>query len=260
MSAPLNLINLYYFTGTEFKSTACPVRGVMRFMEVQRGKEGMKSQQFNREVGATAGCTLRLLLNTIPPQMGGVKHGIRGDAWFRSIRTANEVALHGHEAVFQMKQYHASFQKEYIEEALKDAPGGVHILLEGTTENEVPLLALGYRYSRKTVLHFVLTKNAGSSKPGMPYQMRYIDLPNFLVCLLLGHSLCWNGFGMKNIVMANETAPRKEEIESIQPTEQTTQRPQCVNDVLRSTPRIPSFPLAIPNSMVKYWCSMIYII
>jgi hypothetical protein len=25
------------------------------------------------------------------------------------------------------------------------------------------------------VLHFVLTKNAGSSKPGTPYQMRYTD-------------------------------------------------------------------------------------
>jgi hypothetical protein len=28
---------------------------------------------------------LRLLLNTIPPQMVGVKHGIRGDAWFGSV-------------------------------------------------------------------------------------------------------------------------------------------------------------------------------
>jgi len=144
-------------------------------MEIQRGKEGMKPQQFNKEIGATAGCTLRLLLNAIPPQMAGVKHGIRGDAWFGSVRTANEVALHGHEAVFQIKQYHAGFPKEYIEEALKDAPGGVHILLEGMTQNEVPLVALGYRYSRKTVLHFVLTKNAGSSKPGTPYQMKYTD-------------------------------------------------------------------------------------
>jgi hypothetical protein len=111
-------------TGTEFKTAACPITGAMRFMEIQRGKEGMKPQQFNKEIGATAGCTLRLLLNAIPPQMAGVKHGIRGDAWFGSVRTANEVALRGHEAVFQIKQYHAGFPKEYIEEALKDAPGG----------------------------------------------------------------------------------------------------------------------------------------
>jgi hypothetical protein len=61
----------------------------MRFMQIQRGKEGMKSQKFNRKMGATAGWTLRL--NTIPPQMGGVNHGIRGDAWFGSVRTTNEV-------------------------------------------------------------------------------------------------------------------------------------------------------------------------
>jgi hypothetical protein len=60
----------------------------MRLLEIQRGKEGMKSQQFNKEVGATAGCTLRLLLNTILLHIAGVKHGIRGDAWFGSIQTA----------------------------------------------------------------------------------------------------------------------------------------------------------------------------
>jgi len=37
----------------------------MRFMEIQRGKDGMKSKRFNQEVGATAGCTLRLLLEAI---------------------------------------------------------------------------------------------------------------------------------------------------------------------------------------------------
>jgi hypothetical protein len=44
----------------------------------------------------------------------------------------------------------------------KDAPGDIHILPEGTTQNEVPLLALVYIFRRKTVVHFVLTKNAGS--------------------------------------------------------------------------------------------------
>jgi hypothetical protein len=41
-------------------------------MEIQRGKEGMKSQKFNKEIGATASCTLRLLLNTIPQEKQGV--------------------------------------------------------------------------------------------------------------------------------------------------------------------------------------------
>jgi hypothetical protein len=147
----------------------------MRKMEIQRGKDGMKSQKFNQQVGATAGCTLRLLLDTIPQDMKTSKHGVRGDAWFGSIKTANEIGLRGHEAVLQIKQYHSLFPKEFIESALKDAPGGVHILLEGTTNDEVPLVALGYRYSRKTILFFVLTKNGGSSKLGDPYHMKYTD-------------------------------------------------------------------------------------
>jgi hypothetical protein len=56
-------------------------------------KEGMKTKQFNKEVGATTGCTLRLPLNTIPPQLATVKHGVHGDAWFGGVKTANEVRL-----------------------------------------------------------------------------------------------------------------------------------------------------------------------
>jgi hypothetical protein len=47
-------------------------------MEIQRGEEGMKTKQFNKEVGATTNFTLRMLLNTIPPQLATVKHGVHG--------------------------------------------------------------------------------------------------------------------------------------------------------------------------------------
>jgi hypothetical protein len=105
----------------------------MHHLEIQHGKEGMKNAQFNSEVGATSGCTLRLLLNSIAEEDNGLKHCIQGDDWFGSVRTANEVGLHGHIGIFQVKQYHSLFPKEFIENALKDAPGGVHIVLEGTT-------------------------------------------------------------------------------------------------------------------------------
>jgi hypothetical protein len=64
----------------------------------------MKLQQFSSEVGATVGCTLRLLINTIPLQMGCVKYEIRGDAWFGSVQRANEVALQGHKVAHKIKQ------------------------------------------------------------------------------------------------------------------------------------------------------------
>jgi hypothetical protein len=44
----------------------CLIKGVMKTIEIQRDQDGMKSQQFNQQVRATSGCTLRLLLDTIP--------------------------------------------------------------------------------------------------------------------------------------------------------------------------------------------------
>jgi len=135
-------------------------------VEIQRGKDGMKTQKFNSDVGATAGCTLRLLLDMIPSEKQNIKQGIHADAWFRSVKTASEVSQCGHEAVFQVKQCYYLFPKAFIEDILKDAPGGVHIALEGTTLCEGTLIAVGYQYSRKTALFFILTKNAGSLSEG----------------------------------------------------------------------------------------------
>jgi hypothetical protein len=47
--------------------------------------------QFNNAIGVTAGCTLRSLLETIPNQENqekDTKFGIRGDAWFGSVKTS----------------------------------------------------------------------------------------------------------------------------------------------------------------------------
>jgi hypothetical protein len=171
-------------------------------MEIKRGKDGMKSQQFNQQVGATAGCTtLRLLLDTIPQDMKTSKHGVRGDAWFGSIKTANEIGLRGHEAVLQIKQYHSLFPKEFIASVLKDAPGGVYIALEGVTKDEIKLVAVGYRYSQKTTLHFVATRNAGSTALGEPYHMKYTDnYGNVCTRYIDRPQIVSNFFGSSNVI------------------------------------------------------------
>ncbi len=58
-----------------------------------------------------------------------------------------EVGIRGHECVFQVKTNSALYPKAFIEDALADAPGEVHIVLEGKASNEIPLTAIGYRYS-----------------------------------------------------------------------------------------------------------------
>jgi hypothetical protein len=135
----------------------------------------MKEALYNRQFGATAGCTLCLLENTIAEGDHEVRHGIRGDAWFGSVLTTSEVGIRGHEAVFQVKTNLALYPKSFIKEALKEAPGGVHIVLKGSAPNGVPLVAVRYRYSRKTTLYFVATENAGSRAKGDSYVMKYTD-------------------------------------------------------------------------------------
>lgn len=46
--------------GTEFKCASCTVTGCMLNIELQHGREGMKTANHNAHFGAIAGCTLRL--------------------------------------------------------------------------------------------------------------------------------------------------------------------------------------------------------
>jgi hypothetical protein len=77
-------ILLPHNSGTEFKCAACPNTGCMLYLEIQRGKEAMKSLHHNAAMGATAGCTLRLLEGaTNGACLDG--HGIKGDTWLGSV-------------------------------------------------------------------------------------------------------------------------------------------------------------------------------
>ena len=65
-----NLLHLSYIfrkpepLGTEFKTVACYVTRDLLFTEVQRGKEGMKYRRYQKELGATAACTKRVMEET----------------------------------------------------------------------------------------------------------------------------------------------------------------------------------------------------
>ena len=159
--------------GTEYKNICCPITGVMTFMEIQRGKAGMSQMRLQRELGATAACTIRCTEGSHQ----GSEHlhvTVKGDAWFGSVKCAVGLAQRGRAFVGQIKSNHALFPKIYIEDKLKDAPGGTHIVLKGTYK-EVDLIAIGYRYSSKKTLHFVTTSDAGSTTPGVPYEMKFTD-------------------------------------------------------------------------------------
>ena len=50
--------------GTNFKTVACSLTGALLFIEVLRGKEGMKDSRYQQELGDTAACTKRMMKET----------------------------------------------------------------------------------------------------------------------------------------------------------------------------------------------------
>jgi hypothetical protein len=67
------------------------------------------------------------------------------------------------------------YPKDFIEENLVDALGSVSVVLTGIAPNCIWLITVGYRYSVKTTLFFVMTENASSTKPGDQYMMKCTD-------------------------------------------------------------------------------------
>ena len=53
--------------GTEFKNVGCQVTHVTKFLEIQRGREGMRNAKYSREHGVTAACMLRLMEGASQP-------------------------------------------------------------------------------------------------------------------------------------------------------------------------------------------------
>jgi len=75
----------------------------------------------------------------------------------------------------QVKTNHGLFPKKFIADTLDGMPGSIKIVLKGTALNEVPLVAIGYRYSAKPSLFFITTEYAGNTMLGNPYIMKYTD-------------------------------------------------------------------------------------
>ena len=153
----------------------CPVTGVMTFLEVQMGKDYMKDTEHFEELGATASCSLRA--STAVTQRKEDEAPVElvlGDSWFGSVKAAVAQAKAGFECIFQIKTNHSLFPKKQIEEILCDAPGGISVVLQGNVDG-IPLLCIGYKYNKKTTLHFVCTSGAGSTGPGEPYEMKWSD-------------------------------------------------------------------------------------
>ena len=128
-----NLPHLYYIFRkpeplvTELKAVVCYVTGSLIFIEIQRGKEGMKLIRYHLELGATAVYTKRLMEETKGMGQRALKRSTRDYflfySWFFSKKVSEVVASIGVDLIGMVKTNTKRFCKATVEVLTKDWPG-----------------------------------------------------------------------------------------------------------------------------------------
>ena len=76
-----------------------------------------------------------------------------GDSWFGSVRCCANIRMRGGHSILQIKTNHSRSPKFYLEELMKDMPGGTWVTMTGRPEKEgVDLVCIGYKYNKKKYL------------------------------------------------------------------------------------------------------------
>lgn len=135
--------------GTEFKNAADAESGIMLFLEIQKGRVGMRGAEFAGELGAQAACAARLG-KASASMHGGPGRLCLADSWFGSVKTAVKHRQMGMEFTGSVKTCHARYPKTELQSRLQDRPSGSHAVATATVDG-VRLIATGYKYNRRKV-------------------------------------------------------------------------------------------------------------
>ena len=141
----------------------------------------MKESRYQKELGATAACTKRMMEETKGIgqncKKGGPKDCFLFDSWF-ALKKAAEAAMElGADFIGMVNTDTKGFYKEKIEKLTKNWPGGPYLVLRSKpmVPRGRPLISIGYKYNARKVLSFIVTENVGSTKTGIPYLSKYPD-------------------------------------------------------------------------------------
>ena len=152
------------------------------------GKERMRNKPF-QNLGGTCACVMRGLkdcegiellrlldLDESESLLAEESRLYLGDSWFGSIKSVENIGISGNHAIMIIKTAFSMTPKKWLEATMKDFPGGTWITMEGESNNNgVKMVCIGYKYNKKKVLTFLLTKGAGSSEAGEPYSAKFPD-------------------------------------------------------------------------------------
>ena len=201
--------------GTEFKNLVDGMTGALLWLEIQEGKERMRRKPY-QELGSTAACVLRgtvgcgdfvsLLqnLDDVDADMPPSPKLFLGDSWFGSVNALTAIRCAGHHGCFMVKTSHSRTPKKFLDETMKDFPGGTWITLTSSLQKDgenIELVCIGYKYNKKSVLTFLTTRGAGKTIDGEPYEARFPDTyGNLCVRHVARPEVLSNYFNFSNVV------------------------------------------------------------
>ena len=91
------------------------------------------------------------------------------------------MSTRGYHFIGQVKKAHKRFPKEWLNTAMDEMAAGTWLVLRATTTKGVNLIAMGYKYCKSKVLHFIMTEGCGSTEPGQPYIAKFRNRDGKLV-------------------------------------------------------------------------------
>ena len=118
--------------GIEMKNVVCSRLGTMLHLDIQNGKEAMKTSGFKKYLGGNAVCIKRLLIAT--KWCGKMKSNDTyfDDSWFSSVKTAEESIPEGVDYCRPAKTIHTGFCLATLEKLTEYWPGRSYLVMKST--------------------------------------------------------------------------------------------------------------------------------
>ena len=129
------------------KNVVCSRLGTILYLDIQKGKEAMKTTKFQKDLGGTTACMKILAISTKGCGQLTSNDTYFADSWFSFVKTSGEMAATGVDYFGPAKMIHKSFCLTTLEKLMKDWPGGPYLIVKSNPifNGERPLLDIGYK-------------------------------------------------------------------------------------------------------------------
>ena len=102
----------------------------MLYLYIQKGKDYMKTSEFQKYLGGTDPCIKRLVISTEGCGQLTLNETYFHDSWSSSVKTAEEKIATGVNYCIQVKTSHKVFCLATSEKLMKYYPGGTYLVMK----------------------------------------------------------------------------------------------------------------------------------